>query len=133
MKNIIAVAGIVLALASSSAHAQERAGSAAIGAVSGAVVLGPIGAVAGAVIGFTAGPAIARSWSGQRHEPRPRARVAKRPPQVVTRQASQNSNSAAPGVVTPQAAPGVVTPQAPPAAVTPQTGGLGGPAAQGFE
>jgi len=31
-------------------------------AVSGAVVLGPIGAVAGAFIGYSAGPAIARSW-----------------------------------------------------------------------
>jgi hypothetical protein len=34
----------------------------ALGAVSGAVVLGPIGAVAGALIGYTAGPAISRSW-----------------------------------------------------------------------
>src|ERR1700737_4743776 len=32
------------------ARAQERAGSAALGAVSGAVVLGPVGAVAGALI-----------------------------------------------------------------------------------
>jgi hypothetical protein len=44
------------------AKAQERAGSAALGAVSGAVVLGPVGAVAGAFIGYAAGPSIARSW-----------------------------------------------------------------------
>jgi uncharacterized protein YcfJ len=124
MKSFIAVTATVLAFASSPVQAQERAGSAAIGAVSGAVVLGPIGAVAGAVIGFTAGPAIARSWGANRHEPRHRARVTKRPAQVVTRQVSQSSNSAAPGTVTPQAVP---------AAVTPQAGGLGGPAAQGFE
>lgn len=53
---------IVLAGVPASAAAQERAGSAALGAVSGAVVLGPVGAVAGAVIGYTAGPSIARSW-----------------------------------------------------------------------
>ena len=35
--------------------AQERAGDAALGALSGAVVLGPVEAVAGAVIGLTAG------------------------------------------------------------------------------
>jgi hypothetical protein len=45
-----------------SAVAQERAGDAALGAVSGAIVLGPIGAVAGALVGYTAGPSIARSW-----------------------------------------------------------------------
>ena len=45
----------------SSALAQ-RAGDAALGAVAGAVVLGPVGAVAGAFVGYTAGPSISRSW-----------------------------------------------------------------------
>jgi type IV secretory pathway TrbL component len=116
MKIIIAVAAIALALASSQAGAQERAGTAALGAVSGAVVLGPVGAVAGAVIGYTAGPEIARSWRANRNLPRHRARTAKRPANVVARQRAQ---AAAP-------APGVVTPQAP-------APGTGGPPAQGLE
>jgi hypothetical protein len=61
------IAGLFFSL---EAKAQERAGSAAIGAISGAVVLGPIGAVAGALIGFTAGPAIAHSWGVGRSAPR---------------------------------------------------------------
>jgi hypothetical protein len=60
-KALIAAATILL-LAPSVAFAQHRAGDAALGAVSGAVVLGPVGAVAGAFIGYSAGPAIARSW-----------------------------------------------------------------------
>jgi len=112
MKIIIAVAVIALALASSRAVAQERAGSAAIGAVSGAVVLGPVGAVAGAVIGFTAGPEIARSWRASSH-PRHRARVVKH-----ARVAAKQRPSAA--------APGDVTPAAP-------APGVGGPPTQGFE
>src|SRR3954452_15828818 len=55
------------------ARAQERAGSAALGAVSGAVVLGPVGAIAGALIGYTAGAAIAHSWGVRRSSHRPRA------------------------------------------------------------
>ena len=55
-------AAVILVIATSAASAQHRAGDAALGAVSGAVVLGPIGAVAGAFIGYSAGPSIARSW-----------------------------------------------------------------------
>lgn len=62
MKYLFVAAVIATSLFSFDASAQERAGSAALGALSGAVVLGPVGAVAGAVIGFTAGPSIARSW-----------------------------------------------------------------------
>ena len=54
-------AALLLALAPSAALAQ-RAGDAALGAVAGAVVLGPVGAVAGAFVGYTAGPSISRSW-----------------------------------------------------------------------
>ena len=60
----IVAAGI--GLAPIAAGAQERAGDAALGALSGALVGGPIGLVAGGVVGFTAGPSIARSW-GLRH------------------------------------------------------------------
>ncbi|QDW39552.1 hypothetical protein FFI89_021865 [Bradyrhizobium sp. KBS0727] len=62
MIKALASAATILLLASSVAFAQNRAGDAALGAVSGAVVLGPIGAVAGAFIGYSAGPSIARSW-----------------------------------------------------------------------
>jgi hypothetical protein len=54
-------AALLLVLAPSAALAQ-RAGDAALGAVAGAVVLGPVGAVAGAFVGYTAGPSISRSW-----------------------------------------------------------------------
>jgi hypothetical protein len=54
-------AAMLLLLAPSAALAQ-RAGDAALGAVAGAVVLGPVGAVAGAFVGYTAGPSISRSW-----------------------------------------------------------------------
>ena len=55
-------AAVILVIATSAASAQNRAGDAALGAVSGAIVLGPVGAVAGAFIGYSAGPSIARSW-----------------------------------------------------------------------
>jgi hypothetical protein len=63
---IVAAALVAPMLAPSGALAQERAGQAALGALSGAIVLGPVGAVAGAVIGYTAGPAIASSWGLRR-------------------------------------------------------------------
>ena len=62
MIKTLAAAAMILLLAPCAALAQHRAGDAALGAVSGAVVLGPIGAVAGAFIGYSAGPSIARSW-----------------------------------------------------------------------
>ena len=89
MKKLLVGALIAGSLFPFEAGAQERAGDAALGAVSGAVVLGPVGAVAGALIGYTAGPSIARSWGcgGQhrhpgfavQHEPVP-ARSSKWPP-----------------------------------------------------
>jgi hypothetical protein len=45
--------------------AEHRGGDAALGTLSGAVVFGPLGAVAGAVID-TAGPSIAHSWGFRR-------------------------------------------------------------------
>ena len=70
MKKIIVALAMAAAFAPLSAVAQERVGDAALGAVSGAVVLGPVGAVAGAVVGYTAGPAIASSWGLRRHHHR---------------------------------------------------------------
>jgi hypothetical protein len=62
MIRTFAAAAIFVALGPAAAFAQHRGGDAALGALSGAVVLGPVGAVAGAVVGYTAGPAIAHSW-----------------------------------------------------------------------
>lgn len=70
MKKILAAATITLAFAPSGVLAQERVGDAALGALSGAVVLGPVGAVAGVVVGYTAGPSIAHSWGLRRSDPR---------------------------------------------------------------
>ena len=66
MARTFTAAAMILLLAPSAALAQERATDAALGAVSGAVVLGPIGAVAGAFIGYSAGPSISRSWGNDR-------------------------------------------------------------------
>jgi hypothetical protein len=79
MKKWLVAAVIAGSFLSFEARAQGRAGDAALGAVSGAVVLGPVGAVAGAVIGFTAGPAIAHSWGVGRSRSRTR-RVAQAGP-----------------------------------------------------
>ena len=61
MKKQVAIVALALVLPTA-AIAGERATDAALGAVSGAVVLGPVGAVAGAFIGYTAGPSISRAW-----------------------------------------------------------------------
>ena len=63
MARTFTAAAMILLLAPSAALAQERATDAALGAVSGAVVLG---AVAGALIGYSAGPTISRSWGVDR-------------------------------------------------------------------
>ena len=61
IKVAYAIAALLLVLVPSSVRAQ-RAGDTALGALAGAVVLGPVGAVAGAFVGYTAGPSISRSW-----------------------------------------------------------------------
>ena len=66
MKKAVAILALGSSLISSSAMAAERTTDAALGAVSGAVVLGPIGAVAGALVGYTAGPSISHSWGLRR-------------------------------------------------------------------
>jgi Bacteriocin class II with double-glycine leader peptide len=73
------------------AQAQERAGSAALGAVSGAVVLGPVGAVAGAFIGYAAGPAIVHSWGVGRSSSRARARSAAQSGTATEQQAAASA------------------------------------------
>jgi hypothetical protein len=86
MKKTFALVVLTLVLMSSAAMAEERVGDAALG---GAVVLGPIGAVAGAVVGFTAGPSIARSWGlGGSSQARPPRRPASPAPMRLLATAS---------------------------------------------
>jgi hypothetical protein len=72
MTKLGVMAMVLLTLASAGASAQGRGTDAALGALSGAVVFGPVGAVAGALVGYTAGPSIAHSWGLKRSSSRPR-------------------------------------------------------------
>jgi hypothetical protein len=121
MNKALITAIVLLAGVPASAVAQERAGSAALGAVSGAVVLGPVGAVAGAVIGYTAGPSIARSWgmhgSGSARHRQPSRREANRaPPRSREAMEANGQMSAAPVQPAPAAQPIQTAPPAPPPA-----------------
>jgi hypothetical protein len=117
----------MLACVPVSAVAQERAGDAALGAVSGAVVLGPVGAVAGALIGYTAGPSIARSWGirgshSAGHRPPPRRAAATRSP-PPTRQA-MNANGQMRAAANPAPPPVQAAPAAPAQSSTPPVQGF---------
>jgi hypothetical protein len=79
MKKAIPSFALALALMSPAVRAGERTGDAALGAVSGALVLGPIGAVGGAVVGYTAGPSISHSWGLHRSSAPRQARRAASP------------------------------------------------------
>ena len=107
---------LVLSLCASGAIAQERATDAALGAVSGAVVLGPVGAVAGALIGYTAGPAISRSWGVRgRHSPARQSRRTARqetPTKISANDARSQANAQMAAPVRP--APPKAAPAAPP-------------------
>jgi hypothetical protein len=54
-------------IASSGAYAGERVLDSGLGGVSGAVFFGPVGAIAGGVIGYTKGPAISRAMGLSGH------------------------------------------------------------------
>ena len=108
MTKAFAAAAMILLLAPSVALAQHRAGDAALGAVSGAVVLGPIGAVAGAFIGYSAGPSIARSWGIDRSRPaRNRKQASKDDARAARAEMSANgaSKPASQMPIAPQAQP----------------------------
>jgi hypothetical protein len=132
MKKLFVAALIAGSFISLEARAQNRAGDAALGAVSGAVVLGPVGAVAGAFIGYTAGPSIARSWGVGRSASRPRARRATQSSQGPQEQAAAKVTSSA-AATTPQTVAAKITP--PPVAKSPETVAAGKPAppVQGFD
>jgi hypothetical protein len=56
MTRTAAAALAALCFAATPGHASDRAASIAVGAVAGAVVLGPVGAIGGAAIGYLIGP-----------------------------------------------------------------------------
>ena len=119
MRQTIAVVAVALSLTTSQAFADEhRGGDAALGALSGAVVLGPIGAVAGAVVGYAAGPSIAHGLGFRRSRS-----VARR-----TRAAPHHAVTAAPR---PRPAANPATAAAP--APAPQTAATTMPPVQGLE
>src|ERR1700681_2748115 len=129
MRIVLVVALIAASLVSFEAGAQERAGDAALGAVSGAVVLGPVGAVAGALIGYTAGPAIAHSWGVGHSASRSSARR-------VTQASAATQEAAAKVTPLPVAKPAeaVAGKSAPPVAKMPEiVASKTAPDVQGFE
>src|SRR5215470_7004824 len=87
MKKLLAAVVMALSLPPVGAFAQERVGDAALGGLSGALVLGPVGAVAGIVVGYTAGPSIGRSWGLRRSD-------ARYPDRTAQRSAAARSNNA---------------------------------------
>jgi len=68
MKKVFAIAVVTAGLlAPGVAGAGERVVDGALGAASGALVAGPVGLVAGGVIGFVAGPDIAHGLGVRHH------------------------------------------------------------------
>jgi len=76
MTAAVAIA-VSLAFATTSAYA-GRVANTAIGTLTGLVVFGPVGAVAGAAVGYTAGHGIARSWGLSRPQYRRSSRIVQR-------------------------------------------------------
>ena len=112
LKTILALAVVAVSLATVGVFAQERSGDAALGALSGAVVLGPVGAVAGAIVGYTAGPSIARSWGLRHSEPRYKQRATKRSTTTSSNKAALKQGASAHGVALQAAStPGSATQQ----------------------
>ena len=80
MARISLVVAIILGLSFGvgTAHCEDRLFDGALGVGAGAVVLGPVGAVAGGVIGYAAGPSMSCSlrsscWKHRHHHHRPHA------------------------------------------------------------
>jgi hypothetical protein len=112
MRRTLAVAALMLALMPGLAAAGERPADAALGALSGALVFGPVGLVAGAVVGYTAGPSISHGL--RRGEPRQarrassyeaRASVGDPQPMPQDNRPQAAPPSAAPVAAAPAAAP----------------------------
>jgi hypothetical protein len=73
MKLTLAVAAVAASLTFASTAARaDRAVNTGLGVGSGLIVFGPVGAVVGGVVGYTAGEGIARSWGLSRSRKPPR-------------------------------------------------------------
>jgi outer membrane lipoprotein SlyB len=95
MKRALVAVVIAGSLFSFEASAQERAGSAALGAVAGAIMLGPIGAVAGAFIGYSAASRVTHSREVGRSASRSQVRREAQAVPVVQQQATTMVSSPA--------------------------------------
>jgi hypothetical protein len=80
--SLVVAMALGLFLIAGTARSEDRLFDGALGVGAGAVVLGPVGAVAGGVIGYAAGPSISCSLRGgcwkHRHHHRPHAAAASR-------------------------------------------------------
>jgi hypothetical protein len=85
MKAMIAAVAIALSLAfvTNSAYA-GRVANTAIGTLTGLVVFGPVGAIAGAAVGYTAGRGIARSWGLSRPTQTPPRKIQRKDERTVS-------------------------------------------------
>ena len=110
MKKTLAIAAVAFTLTPQVAAAGERPADAALGALSGALVFGPVGLVAGAVVGYTAGPSISHGLR------RGETRQARRSSSYESRAAMGDPQPAPPDTA-PRAAP--AAPQATAAAPVP--------------
>lgn len=63
-KLLVAVLALGMSLVGAEAYADNRAVDGVLGAGAGALVFGPVGLVAGGVIGFAAGPSISCGMRG---------------------------------------------------------------------
>jgi hypothetical protein len=131
MKKLLVALLIAGSFFSFEARAQERAGSAALGAVSGAVVLGPVGAVAGALIGYTAGPAIAHSWGVGHSASRSRGRRVKQARLGAQEPGVRGEGTQRPG--TQEQAAARISPPPPAKSPEPPAATKAPPPVQGFE
>lgn len=76
MKITIAAAAVAAGLAfAPTAALADRAVNTGLGVGTGLLVFGPVGAVVGGVVGYTAGNGIARSWGLSRSHRKPPRKV----------------------------------------------------------
>jgi hypothetical protein len=113
MRRTLAIAAVALFLMPQLAIAGERPADAALGAVSGALVFGPIGLVAGAIVGYTAGPSISRGL--RRAEPHQGHRASSDEAPTAMGDAQPGVKQSAPQAPSPAAVAAVSPPTPPPA------------------
>jgi hypothetical protein len=124
MTKTFTTAAMILLLASTSAAfaGDHRPGDAALGALSGAVVLGPVGALAGAVVGYAAGPSIARSWGfDRRGSARHRQQASRQSVRAARAEATSNRVEKNPRIATSRNETSSALPSARPSAPTAST------------